>query len=481
MVRFSGLPAALPILSDRTAKGNCDVGRILVVEDNEVLREAIVEVLENEGHLVRATDSAEAALEAVQREIPDLVLTDLRLPGESGVELCRELKAVDPFIEVMVLTAFGTVEVAVTAMQSGAFDFLTKPVRMDHLSSKVRQALQVRSDRTALSRERERRFYLEQEVREAFNEGQIIGRSPAMQKVYATIDKVAQSPSSVLITGESGTGKELVARAIHMRSERKDAPFVRVNCGALAEGVLESELFGHVRGAFTGAVKQRRGRFELANGGVLFLDEIADINQAVQVKLLRVLQEKEFELVGGEQTISVDVRIIAATNRDLQEDLNSGHFRDDLYYRLHVIPIHVPPLRERRDDIAILAEHFIKKICANIQSQPVHLSPGAMHILSQYGWPGNVRELENVIERAIVLCEGDRIEESDLAFLSSSVSSSVKLPAGLLPLNQALGDLEKALIERALEQAGGIKTEAARLLEIKPSALYYKLEKYGLL
>ena len=462
-------------------KGLGEVGKILVVEDNEILRDAIVEILEEENYRVRAVASAEEAFEAAAREMPELVLTDLRLPGANGVQVLKDLKAKDPFLEVILLTAFGTVETAVEAMRAGAFDFLTKPVRMDHLATKVHQAFQVRSDRTALVRERERRVYLEQEVRDAFNEGQIIGRSAVMQNVYRTIEKVAASSSSVLITGESGTGKELVARAIHMRSSRSEAPFVRVNCGALAEGVLESELFGHVRGAFTGAVKQRRGRFELAHKGILFLDEIADISPAVQVKLLRVLQEKEFEQVGGEQTIKVDVRVIAATNRDLENDLSEGRFREDLFYRLHVIPIHVPPLRERRADIPLLAEHFIKSLSDEIQAHPVQLTSEAINILTHYGWPGNVRELENAIERAIVLCDGNQIDEGDLAFLSAKPSASVRLPAGLLPLNQALNDLEKALIERAMEQASGVKTDAAKLLEIKPSALYYKLEKYGLL
>jgi two-component system, NtrC family, response regulator HydG len=457
------------------------VGRILIVEDNEVLREAMTEVLVDAFHTVHAVDSAEAAEQILEREIPELVLTDLRLPGQTGVELLQKLKAIDPFIEVIVLTAFGTVETAVEAMQFGAFDFLTKPVQMDHLCTKVEKALQVRGDRKALLIERERRDYLEREVREAFNDGQIIGRSAVMQKVYQTIEKVANTNSSVLITGESGTGKELVARAIHMRGERADGPFVRVSCGALAEGVLESELFGHVRGAFTGAVKQRRGRFELASGGILFLDEIADISPAVQVKLLRALQEKEFEQVGGEVTIRVDVRVIAATNHDLQDDVAQGKFRDDLFYRLHVIPIHVPPLRERRDDIPLLAEHFLTKICNEMRIQPRTLTDGAISVLGRYGWTGNVRELENAIERAVVLCEGDNVTDADFAFLSGRSGGSLPLPDGVVPLNEALGILERALIERAMEQSGGVKTDAAKLLEIKPSALYYKLEKYGLL
>ncbi len=455
------------------------MSRILVVEDNASLREAIVEVLAG-AHDARGAASAEEALALVERVTPELVLTDLRLPGRSGLDLLRELHARDPFVEVIVLTAFGTVEVAVEAMRAGAFDFLTKPVRMDHLAAKADQALAVRRNRLALLQEQERRRYLEEEVGEAFNEGQIVGRAPAMLEIYRTIDKVAASDSSVLITGESGTGKELVARAIHMRSGRRDGPFVRVSCGALAEGVLESELFGHERGAFTGAVRQRRGRFELAQGGALFLDEMAEIGPALQVKLLRVLQEREFERVGGEQTLRVDVRVIAATNRDLAADVKAGRFREDLFYRLYVIPIHVPPLRDRREDIPLLAEHFVHRICGAMQRPPVTLETGALDVLRRYGWPGNVRELENALERAIVLCEQDRVTARDLAFLQAQPVATLPLPAGLLPLNDALGQLERVLIERAMAQAGGVKTEAARLLDITPSALYYKLEKYGL-
>ncbi len=456
------------------------MAEILVVEDNTSLREAIVEVLAAH-HPTRGAASAEEALSLVERALPDLVLTDLRLPGKGGLDLLKDLLARDPFIEVIVLTAFGTVEVAVEAMRLGAFDFLTKPVRMDHLAAKADQALAVRRNRLALVREQERRLYLEEEVGEAFNDGQIVGRAPAMQAIYRTIEKVAATDSSVLITGESGTGKELVARAIHLSSGRREGPFIRLSCGALAEGVLESELFGHERGAFTGAVRQRRGRFELAQNGALFLDEIAEIGPAVQVKLLRVLQEREFERVGGEQTLRVDVRVIAATNRDLAAEVKAGRFREDLFYRLYVIPIHVPALRERREDIPLLAEHFIRKICGAMQRAPVTVSDEALELLRRYGWPGNVRELENALERAIVLCEQDRVTARDLAFLQARPAGTLPLPVGLLPLNEALGELERALIVRAMDQARGVKTEAARLLDITPSALYYKLEKYGLL
>jgi len=457
------------------------VGWVLVVEDNETLREGIREVLESAGHRIRAVESAEEGLRVCKDEMPEVILTDLKLPGQSGLDLLKNLKGQDPLVEVILLTAYGTVEIAVDAMRAGAFDFLIKPIRMEHLSAKVAQACQVREDRRALGRERERRQYLEQEIREEFNEGEIIGRSPPMQVLYQTIEKVARASSSVLITGESGTGKELVARAIHLRSDRREGAFIRVHCGALPEGVLESELFGHERGAFTGAVKQRRGRFELACGGTLFLDEIADVGPAVQVRLLRVLQEREFERVGGEQTIPTDVRVVAATNKDIQAEVAAGNFREDLFYRLYVIPIHLPPLRERKEDVALLADHFVRRLCTAMGRTAVAISDGALRMLTLYDWPGNVRELENALERTIVLCEGDRITEADLPFLGRTGGERLPLPVGIVPLNAALDELERALLLRALEQAGGVKAEAARLLEIKPSALYYKLEKYGLL
>ncbi|MFH1143476.1 MAG: sigma-54 dependent transcriptional regulator [Candidatus Eisenbacteria bacterium] len=454
---------------------------MLVVEDNDTLRDALAEVIRGAGHAVRAVASAEEALSICKEECPALLVSDLKLPGMDGLALLRALKGQDPLAEVLILTAYGTIEAAVEAMRCGAFDFMTKPVRMDHLRGKVAQALQVREDRLALSRERERREYLEAEMDAAFNEGEIVGRSSRMLELYGTIAKVAAAASSVLITGESGTGKELVARAIHMRSPRRAGPFVRVNCGALPQGVLESELFGHEKGAFTGASRQRRGRFELAEGGTLFLDEIADIGPAVQMRLLRVLQEREFERVGGEHTLHVNVRVIAATNRDIRAEVAGGNFREDLFYRLYVIPLHLPPLRDRKEDIPLLAVHFVGRLCRAMGRPVAGIAPEALRMLTLYDWPGNVRELENALERALVLCEGERIEEPDLHFLRQAQSERLPLPAGVLPLNSALAELERTLLERALEEAHGVKAEAARLLELKPSALYYKLEKYGLL
>ncbi|MBD3237635.1 MAG: response regulator [Candidatus Eisenbacteria bacterium] len=457
------------------------MGRILVVEDNETLREGIAEVLREAGHQVTAASSAEEAWQHWPAEPSDLVLTDLKLPGRSGLDVLREVKGREPLVEVILLTAYGTIEVAVEAMRAGAFDFLIKPIRMEHLVAKIDQALQVHADRLALGRERERREYLEEEIGEAYNAGEIIGRSAPMQALYATIDKVARADSSILITGESGTGKELVARAIHLRSPRRAGPFIRVHCGALSEGVLESELFGHERGAFTGAVRRRRGRFELAEGGTLFLDEIADVGPAVQVRLLRVLQEREFERVGGEETLRSNVRVVAATNRDMQAAVASGEFREDLFYRLYVIPIHLPPLRERKDDIPLLTEHFLERLAQSMGRSPVRIRDGAMRLLTLYDWPGNVRELENALERALVLCDGEEIDEGDLvSLMQRSAPPRPWMPEGIRPLKEAVEALERTLLERALEQSQGIKAEAARLLDLKPSALYYKLEKYGL-
>jgi DNA-binding NtrC family response regulator len=457
------------------------VASILIVEDNAPLREAYVAVLRAARHEVREAASAEEALQSGTAPLPEVLVTDLKLPGMDGLGLLREVKGRDPLVEVLVLTAYGTVETAVEAMRAGAFDFLTKPVRMDQLEAKVAAAHRARADRLALRRERERREYLEEEIGASFNAGRIIGRSRPMLDLFARLEKVARTDSSVLITGESGTGKELVARAIHMQSRRRDGPFVRVNCGALPEGVLESELFGHERGAFTGALRQRRGRFELAEEGTLFLDEIADIGPAVQVRLLQVLQEREFERVGGEETVHVDVRVVAATNRDLREEVAAGRFREDLFYRLFVIPIHLPPLRERREDIPLLVEHFVRRLCEALGRPPVAVGEGALRQLTLYAWPGNVRELENALERAIVLCEGDTLTEADLPFLERAGGGRLEFPAGIVPLEEALDRLERTLLERALEQTGGVKAEAARLLAVKPSALYYKLEKHGLL
>ena len=453
------------------------MNHVLIVEDNPTLGEAIRDVLKKDGIRAELAATAEEGWAQVQERLPDLVLTDLKLPGQDGMWLLARVKGLNPGLSVLVLTAFGSVELAVESMKAGAFDFLTKPLRMDQLLLKVRQAIRHGEERRLLLDEKS---LLLEELEERHNFGEIVGESPEMRRIYEQIRKVAPTNSSVLITGESGTGKELVARAIHRHSPRRERPFIRVNCSALSEGLLESELFGHERGSFTGAVRQRRGRFELADGGTLFLDEISEVPPPVQVRLLRVLQEREFERVGGEQTIGVDVRVLAATNRDLKEAVASGVFREDLFYRLYVIPIHVLPLRERREDVPALCRHFMKSLSRELGKKSLRLDSEALHLLTLYDWPGNVRELENILERAAVLCEDETIRPVDLPFQGRPRPSRIPLPEGIPPLKEAVEDMERQIITRALEKAGGVKEEAARLLDLKPSTLYYKLEKYGL-
>jgi two-component system response regulator HydG len=457
------------------------VRRILVVEDQQTLREAVVEVLVALGCSVEGVASAAEAKAAFDREPPGLVLTDLRLESpEGGLEVLRFVRGRSPRSEVLLMTAFATVEAAVEAMRAGAFDFLVKPFSMAQLTEKVRRVLAVLEERDLLAHEREQIELLRDEVDQIFDEGRIIGRSAPMLELLRQVEKVAASSSSVLILGESGTGKEVVARAIHRRSRRSQGAFVKVNCGALAEGLLESELFGHEKGSFTGAVRRRRGRFELADGGSILLDEIAEISPALQVKLLRVLQERSFERVGGEKTLTVDVRVLASTNRDLRAAVAAGRFREDLFYRLFVIPLYLPALRDRREDIPLLAEHFVGRLCREMGQPPVALAEEALNLLRVYDWPGNVRELENVLERAIVLCHGERVTPADLPFEIPRGRSAVRAPEGFPPLREAVEELERQMIQRAMESAGGVKIEAARLLDLKPSVLYYKLEKYGL-
>ncbi|HYO47451.1 MAG TPA: sigma-54 dependent transcriptional regulator [Gemmatimonadota bacterium] len=462
------------------------MARILIVEDNPTVRDGMEQILRRAGYEVVAVSDGNAALECCQEAPVDLVITDFKMEGMTGLQLLESLRRQpvpgDP--EVMLITAYGTIDIAVEAMKLGAVDFITKPFDPNEFKVKVEKALNTRD----LKRERDafkaQAEYLREEVEHHF--GEIVGRSAAMRAIYGSIRKVAEATSSVYVYGESGTGKELIARAIHRESARRDGPFVKVNCSALAEGLLESELFGHEKGAFTGAIRERKGRFELAHQGTLFLDEISDIPLSTQVKLLRVLQEKEFERVGGERTITVDVRIISATNRDLAPMVEQGEFREDLFYRLHIIPIEVPPLRDRKEDILPLVTHFIQAIGAEMAKPVAGVSDEAMDLLMRYDWPGNIRELENMIERAIVLCEGDRLDaqlfpinEKRGPRASSAVTLSVP-PAGAITLDNALESIERSMIEDALEKSGGVKTRTAELLGIKTSALYYKLEKYGL-
>jgi two-component system response regulator HydG len=460
--------------------------RILVVEDNPTVRDGMEQILRKAGHEVLAVSDGAAALERCQEAPVDLVVTDFKMDGMTGLELLESLRRQpvpgDP--EVMLITAYGTIDIAVEAMKLGAIDFLTKPFDPNEFRVKVEKALKTRD----LKRERDafkaQAEYLREEVEHHF--GEIVGRSASMREIYESIRKVAEANSSVYVYGESGTGKELIARAIHRESTRSGGPFIKVNCSSLAEGLLESELFGHEKGAFTGAIRERKGRFELAHEGTLFLDEISDIPLSTQVKLLRVLQEKEIERVGGERTITVDVRIISATNRDLAPMVERGEFREDLFYRLHIIPIEVPPLRERKEDILPLVTHFIHAITTEMAKPIAGITDEAMELLMRYDWPGNIRELENMIERAIVLCEGERLDAQLFPInerkgpRSNSATTLNVPPAGAITLDNALESIERAMIEDALEKSGGVKTKTAELLGIKTSALYYKLEKYGL-
>jgi DNA-binding NtrC family response regulator len=444
--------------------------RILVVEDEEKLRRVIELQLVSAGFEVDQAGTAEEGLKLADRA--DLILTDLRLPGMDGLELIRAIRRQNAATPIVVITAFGTVESAVEAMKAGAFDFLPKPFSMDHLMAVVHKALEVRSLRD------ENRKLREELVRRYSFEN-IVGRSPAMQEIFATIERVAPTRATVLIAGESGTGKDLIARAIHYQSPRRDRPFVKINCTAIPENLMESELFGYEKGAFTGAVTSKPGRFELADTGTVFLDEIGDVPPNIQVKLLRVLQEREFERLGSNRTRQIDVRVIAATNADLRAALEQGAFREDLYYRLNVVPINVPPLRERKEDIPALAEHFLRKYAAEFSSPVKAISDEALQVLLGHHWPGNVRELENVIERSLVLCSGEILEAADIR-LDTAPRNSRAAGEPLLPEGMTLEEHERELIRKALERAQGNKSQAARLLGLSRNALRYRLSQMGL-
>ncbi|MBX7150351.1 sigma-54 dependent transcriptional regulator [bacterium] len=452
---------------------------IAVIEDNAVMRLGMTESLRREGFRVHEFSDGPSALDFFKKQTVHLVITDLKMEPVSGMELLQTIKSAHPATEVMVVSAFGTVEAAVEAMRLGAVDFMTKPFPSEELRIRVGKVIEkIQRDQT-VARLTEENLLLQDEL--ASNYQEMIGASESMQNLSALIRRVATENSSVLIEGESGTGKELVARALHYNSPRKERPFIKVNCGALNDGLLESELFGHEKGAFTGAIKRKKGRFELADGGTLFLDEIGDVSPAMQVKLLRVLQEKEFERVGGEETIGVDVRIIAATHRPLARWVAEEKFREDLYYRLRVIPIHLPPLRERKKDLPALVDHFIRKLSQSKGESQKTIPPAGMELLMNYSWPGNIRELENLVERLCVISTG---KEIDPQLIAQHVSGNHKpFHAGLdnLPLEEAVEAFEKNLVLQALKKTNNVKNQAAKLLGIRTSTLYYKMEKFGLL
>ncbi|MFZ0390406.1 MAG: sigma-54 dependent transcriptional regulator [Calditrichia bacterium] len=450
---------------------------ILVVEDNETMRFGISESLRRSGYTVHDFDNGQDALQYFEKKPLPVVVADLKMEPVDGMAVLRRVKEIHPACEVLMISAFGNVEVAVKAMQLGAADFLTKPFSNEELRIRIKKIADRILQSRAISRLQDENRLLRDELADRYPE--MIGTSEGMRNIFALIERVAVQDSAVLITGESGTGKELVARAIHNRSGRREKPFVKINCAALNDNLLESELFGHEKGAFTGAIKKRRGRFELAHEGTLFLDEIGDISPAMQVKLLRVLQEKQFERLGGEETLQVDVRIVAATNRELSGLIKEGKFRQDLYYRLSVIPFHLPPLRERKEDIPLLADYFLQKLAGSRTQEPRRFPAEALKMLQEYSWPGNIRELENLVERLHVISGGPVISPQLLA----AHLGSEQVNGGLdqhLPLEEALSTFERNLLSHALEQSEGVKNQAARLLGIKTSTLYYKMDKYGL-
>lgn len=449
--------------------------KILVIDDDKGLRKSLTLILEDAGYPVLQAQDGQEGLEKALAETPDIILCDVRMPKLDGLGFLDEYRKSGGDALVMVMTAYGGVELAVEAMKKGAYDYIPKPFSADEVLLTLRKA----EEREQLRREVGR---LREEVRADARFGEMVARSPAMTAALDLARKAAPHDSPVLLSGASGTGKELVARLVHRESRRRDGPFVPVNCGAIPETLLESEFFGHVKGAFTGADRDRSGLFESADGGTLFLDEVGDLPASLQVKLLRALQEGEIRKVGGNETREVDVRIISATNMDLEEAVADGSFREDLYYRLAVIPIHLPPLASRREEIPELTRHLLDRHRARMAVSVESISPEAMEFLLEYPWPGNVRELENILERAMVLAEGDVIESGDLPEQVRVPSPRQDLadPGDDLSVKRRTAELERHLIQRALDRTGGNKTRAAELLELSPRALRYKLHDYGL-
>lgn len=453
---------------------------ILLVEDEEFIRESTSEILEMHGYKVTTAANGEAGIETARKKDFDIVLTDLKLPGASGIDVIKAVKGISPNTACIVLTGFASVETAVEAMWAGAFTYLPKPCSKDQLLVTLDKAYEVYSLKAENSK-------LKKEMNRSFTEA-ILGTSNEVQNVRDVIEKIADTDSTVLILGESGTGKELVARALHYGSTRSSKPFVPINCGAIPEDLLESELFGYEKGAFTGAIATKIGRFEAASEGTVFLDEIGDMSPGLQVKILRVLQEKEFERVGGRNSIKVDVRVVAATNQDLERAVEEKKFRNDLYYRLNVIPIHLPPLRDRKEDIPVLINHFIEKISTRKKKSIKGITPEAVRLFENYDWPGNIRELENLVERLVVLKELDSyITPRDLpdkirkTQIENSVSSVVSIPSDGIDFNTAVDNFEKDLILNALNKVNGVKKKAAEFLNLNRTTLIEKMKRKGLL
>ena len=454
------------------------MNKIIVIEDNGTMRLGIKDSLTGEGYRVNDFSNGPEALEFMKNNPVDIAIVDLKMEPMNGLEVLSAIKKEFGLTDVLLISAYANVKTAVEAIKNGAADFLTKPFSPDELRIRVKKILDIKQKKKQISELQEQNKFLSDELLSFKNE--LIGNSRVFLDVINLAERIADKESSVLIQGESGTGKELIAKLIHKKSNRKNKPFVTVNCAALNDNLLESELFGHEKGAFTGAIKTKKGRFELANNGTLFLDEIGEISQAMQVKLLRVLQEKEFERVGGENTISTNVRIISATNKNLIEEMQKNIFREDLFYRLNVIPINVPSLRERKEDIKILTEYFLEKSAFINHQKKKKITEEGLRLFEEYNWPGNVRELENLIERLSVISETETID-ANLISLHLSPKLIQASNYSSLPLDEALYNFEKELIIEALKKSDGVKNRAAKLLGINTSSLYYKLEKFKLL
>lgn len=443
---------------------------ILVVDDDRAHRTMLRTLLSGWGYVIVEADDGDVAIEKVREQGYDLILMDIRMMRMSGIEALHEIKTINPAIPIIIMTAFSSVESAVEALKHGAYDYLTKPLDFDELQIIIERAMEHRQLR-------EENRLLKENLGIKFDRQNIIGRSDAMDKLMETVAQVAPSDATVLLTGESGTGKELIAGAIHFNSLQKEAPFVKINCAAITETLLESELFGHEKGSFTGAERRKEGKFRQADGGSIFLDEVSEMSLAMQVKLLRVLQEREIVRVGGDEVIKIDVRIIAATNRNLIEEVEKGNFREDLFYRLNVVSLNMPSLRERREDIPLLAQHFLTVFAEKNHKDIKGLTPQAMDGLLKYEWPGNIRELMNVIERAVVLSRDEYLDEEDLSLINRNKPAVEHIIHGNIPLE----DVERNTVLETLEAAEGNKSEAARRLGITRRTLHKKLKKYGVM
>jgi len=447
--------------------------KILVVDDELSHRQMLNTVLSEEGYEVREADDGDAAIGAVEEQFYDLILMDIRMSHVGGIEALKKIKEISPGIPIIIMTAYASVSTAVDALKKGAYDYLTKPLDIDELKILVDKALHHHQ----LEQEN---LLLKEQLGDRFDFSNIIGRSAAMGKLLENISMVAPTEATVLITGSSGTGKELIANSVHQNSPRRERPFIKVNCAALPETLLESELFGHEKGAFTGAVERKKGRFHLAHTGSIFLDEIAEMSTVTQAKILRVLQEGEFEPLGSTKTVQVDTRVIAATNRNLEEEIQAGRFREDLYYRLNVVNLNIPPLNERRDDIPLLSGFFLKKYAKKNHRLIKGFNPRAMDLLMRYEWPGNVRELENVVERAVIMARGEMITPAEFPDALRELDEEAKKTEFDLTPGRSLKDVEREMIIRTLEDTDGNRTHAADILGISRRTLQLKLKEYGI-